>query len=91
MTNRIITIVTGKLSLRFDICDGLPVFASFSAPLLNIANRFRYRRRKVRNHNGFGLFLYEFLQLIFIDILSPKRLSGRTLTKKYCKQNVIFI
>ena len=26
----------------------------------NNANRFRYRRRKVRNHNGFGLFLYKF-------------------------------
>ena len=26
----------------------------------NNANRFRYWRRKVRNHNGFGLFLYKF-------------------------------
>ena len=33
---------------------------------------------KVRNHNGFGLFLCKFSQLNFIDILRPKQLSGRT-------------
>ena len=41
-------------------------------------NRFRYRVRKVRNQNGFGLFLYKFSQLNFIDIFLSKRLLGRT-------------
>ena len=36
------------------------VVGSSPASATNIANRFRYRRRKVRNHNGFGLFLCKF-------------------------------
>ena len=46
------------------------VVGSSPASATNNANRFRYRSRKVRNHSGFGLFLYEFSQLNFIDILS---------------------
>ena len=53
--------------------------ASFdSIPATNNANRKRYRFEKPRNHNGFGLFSYQFSQLFSIDILSKKRLSGRT-------------
>ena len=51
---------------------------SSPASATNNAHRFRYRRRKVRNYNGFGLFLYKFLRLKYIDILLRKRLSGRT-------------
>ena len=36
------------------------VVGSSPASATNNANRFRYRGRKVRNHSGFGLFLYEF-------------------------------
>ena len=62
-------------------------------PATNNANRFRYRRRKVRNHNGFGLFLCEFLLLNLIDILHAKRLWGELELKiiKNCVEKVIGI
>ena len=50
----------------------------------NNANRFRYRRRKVRNHSGFGLFLYKFLQKNFVDILSQIGIWGGTELNSLC-------
>ena len=67
----------GASALLTEVSAGHP----HPVPATNNANRFRYRRRKVRNHNGFRLFSYQFSQLFFIDIQSPKRLSGRTRTK----------
>ena len=56
--------------------DTAAIQASIKDAQPNNANRFRYRRRKVRNHSGFGLFLYKFSQSYFIDIFLSKRLLG---------------
>ena len=42
----------------------------------NNANRFRYRRRKSSNHNGYWIFLSHFSKWNWVDIIRPKRLSG---------------
>ena len=55
--------------------------ASFWAPLANIANRKRYRFGKPRNHNGYWVFSCHFSKLNSKDIISQKRLLGRTWTK----------
>ena len=54
---------------------------SSPASATNNANRFRYRRKKSSNHNGYWIFLSHFFKWNSIDILSQKRLSGRTWTK----------
>ncbi len=64
-----------KLATTYTDCQAVALERIYDKGTVLLSS---YRRRKVRNHNGFGLFLYEFSQLNFIDIFLSKRLLGRT-------------